>query len=235
MVCLLAVPSPADFAALYARFHAPIAVFDCGAKCAPYNERGVPFCCDVRHALPTAYDAEWDYLQANTDLWRPFEGSGKQTEKLLAGVPDQQSAIVCLGHTRCQRNYRAIACRSFPFFPYVTLEGEFIGMAYYWEYEDRCWVISHLETVTDEYRREFTAAYDTLFEWYPEEREAFRQHAIRVRRVFGRGRRVIPLLHRDGGTYKISPKTARMRRVKPEDLPAYGPYRIAEMLKFPGE
>src|SRR5512134_3820207 len=114
MVSLLSMPEPADFAALYSRFNAPIAAFDCGAKCSPYNERGVPFCCDVNHALPTAYQPEWEYLQASTDLWRPWDGSGRRSRQLQAEVPDHQHAIVCLGHTRCQRDYRAIVCRSFP-------------------------------------------------------------------------------------------------------------------------
>jgi hypothetical protein len=229
------MPTPAEFGRLYARFHAPITAFDCGAKCSPYNERGVPFCCDVNHALPTAYQPEWEYLQASTDLWRPWDGSGRRAQQLKAEVPDHQHAIVCLGHTRCQRNYRAIVCRSFPFYPYVTLEGEFIGLTYYWEYEDRCWIVSHLDSVTSEYRLEFIAAYDTLFEWYPDEREAFRQHAQRVRRLFSRGKRAIPLLHRNGGTYKITPRNGRMRRVDPASLPKFGPYLIASALPFPDE
>jgi hypothetical protein len=226
-------PKPADFAALYARFQAPIAALDCGSKCAPYNERGVPFCCDVRHALPTAYQEEWDYLQPSTELWHAWEAGPTRAEQDLAkSVPGNQVAIICQGHTRCQRDFRAITCRSFPFFPYLTLTGEFLGLSYYWEYEDRCWVISNLQVVTAEYLEQFVSAYEMIFTWYPEERETFRQHSIHMRRVFGQRRRAIPLLHRNGGVYRITPGNGRLRRADAGKLPSFGPYRIAARLPF---
>jgi len=58
---------------LYAAFAMPATDEDCGLRCAPYNEGGVPFCCDPRHAVPTAYREEWAYLQAHTDLWRLWQ------------------------------------------------------------------------------------------------------------------------------------------------------------------
>ncbi len=233
---------PGEFARLYARFRSPIAALDCGSRCAPYNENGVPFCCDTRHAVPTAYTAEWEYLQANTDLWRRWEADDlpettrqAETTRLQAQTPAGQVLIACLGHTACQRDFRSLTCRAFPFFPYLDREGEFLGLSYYWEYEDRCWVISHLEQVTPEYLREFLSTYDLLFERVPQERENFRHHSSVMRRILGRRRRAIPLLHRNGGTYKITPSTGRRRRVPPESLPKFGPYRIAEALPFPEE
>ena len=65
---------PEEFTTIYAGFRSPIAELDCGRKCAPYNENAVPFCCDTRHAVPTAYKSEWVYLQANTDQWHLWEG-----------------------------------------------------------------------------------------------------------------------------------------------------------------
>jgi hypothetical protein len=225
-----------DFARLYARFSAPVAAFDCGAKCAPYNENGVPFCCDTRHMVPAAYAAEWEYLKANTDLWHPWEADQPgETERLQAETPAGQVLISCLGHTCCQRNFRSLACRSFPFFPYIDAGGEFIGMSYYWEYEDRCWVVNNLHVVTSEYRRQFIAAYDELFERLPQEYETFFQYGEWMRQVFARRRRAIPLIHRLGGTFKLSPVSGRLRRARPEDFPKFGPYRIAALLPFPDE
>jgi len=65
--------SSANFSDFYSNFDAPITALDCGKKCAPYNEYGVPFCCDIDHAIPTAYLPEWDYLELNTDLWHLWE------------------------------------------------------------------------------------------------------------------------------------------------------------------
>jgi hypothetical protein len=228
--------NPGKFKDLYANFDAPITAFDCGKKCAPYNEYGVPFCCDTNHAIPTAYLSEWDYLQPHTDLWHLWEGNDPQeTEELGAQTPDGQLLIECLGHHFCQRGFRSITCRAFPFFPYVTLQGEFIGLSYYWEYEDRCWVINHLEVVTPEYVREFMAAYDWIFRQIPGELENFRYHAIIMRRIFGRQKRTIPLLHQDGRTFAIIPNNGVLEPVDPSQLPKHGPYAIAAEMPFPDE
>jgi hypothetical protein len=225
-----------DFAQVYARFQAPIAALDCGSKCAPYNVRGVPFCCDTGHAVPTAYQAEWGYLQANTDLWHAWQAEDpKETTRLQAQTPHGQTLIACQGHTRCQRGFRALTCRAFPFFPYITKEGRFIGLSYYWEYEDRCWVISNLQAVSQEYRDQFITAYDLLFQHMPDEHENFLRHSAQMRRTFIRWRRAVPLLHRNGRAYKISPHSERMRKVPVESLPKFGLYLLAAEMPFPGE
>jgi hypothetical protein len=228
--------NPEDFKILYSSFQSQITALDCGTKCAPYNQRGVPFCCDIHHAIPTAYNAEWAYLKENTNLWHIWQGDAtRTTASLRAHVPDGQVPIQCLGHRLCQRNFRSITCRSFPFFPYITREDEFIGLSYYWEYEDRCWVISHLSRVTPEFLSEFINTFDQLFNLYPEERANFHQFSTTMRRHFGRMKRAIPLLHRNGKYYKVTPRTGRLRRIDARSLPKYGPYLIAELLPFPGE
>jgi hypothetical protein len=216
--------APAEFAGLYARFHAPLAALDCGAHCAPHNH-GVPFCCDTTHTLPTAFPAEWAYLQASTDLWRMLEAGDPRPADSTGDVPAGGPELICLGHTRCQRTFRAVACRSFPFYPYVTTAGEFIGLATYWEYEDRCWILSNLDVVSDDYRNEFVAAYEVLFAAHPEEQRAWAEHAAGVRRLFGRGRRRLALLHRQGGWYWLHPRRGSLRPVEAGQFPKFGPYR----------
>ncbi len=224
------------FPALYAHFRSPIAEFDCGKKCAPYNENGVPFCCDTNHAVPTAYKEEWDYLQVNTDQWHPLEAEDShETERLRNQTPDGQVLIACLGHEHCQRGFRALSCRAFPFFPYITAGGEFAGLTYYWEFEDRCWVINNLHVVQPEYRGEFISAYDLIFERAPEERENYLYQSHVMRQFFAKKRRAIPLLHRNGENYKISPSSEVMRRTSLDKLPKFGVYKIAVGLPFPGE
>jgi hypothetical protein len=228
--------STALFKSLYDQFQAPINPLNCGDKCAPYNEYGVPFCCDTRHAIPTAYQIEWTYLQNNTDLWHPWRADDPaENRRLEAETPPGQVRIECLGHTLCQRDYRSLTCRAFPFFPYLTSEGAFIGLSYYWEYEDQCWVLSNLQEVSRTYRAEFLAAYETLLVRYPEEQHNFQNYSAEMRRVFQKHRRAIPLLHRNGGTYKITPHNERTRRVPPESLSKFGPYKVAAILPFPDE
>ncbi len=144
---------PVFFDSLYADFQSPISTFDCGDRCAPHNEYGAPFCCDTRHAVPTAYESEWRYLQENTNLWHLWQAdTPAETSRLQQETPPGQVLIECLGHPLCQRDYRSLTCRAFPFFPYLTSQGTFIGLSYYWEYEDRCWVISNFQVVNQTYR-----------------------------------------------------------------------------------
>jgi len=225
-----------NFAHFYQHFNAPITAFDCGKKCAPYNENNVPFCCDTRHAVPTAYYAEWDYLKNNTDLWHVWQlDDDNETDRLRAEAPEGQVLIECQGHLLCQRNFRSIICRAFPFFPYLTREGDFIGLSYYWEYEDRCWVVNNLDAVTTEYVADFIAAFEKLFTHMPAERETFQYHSTIMRRLFGHRKRPLPLLHREGYPAEVITRTGEVRPVDPKKWPKYGPYDIAAELLFPDE
>jgi hypothetical protein len=232
----VSTPSWIDFQELYAQFEPAIASLDCGKKCSPHNEFGSPFCCDTQHAVPTAYNAEWSFLDANTDLWHLWAaGNEAETKRLRSDTPDGQVLIECQGHHYCQRDYRSVTCRAFPFFPYFTLKGDFIGLSYYWQYEDRCWVISHLDKVNEGYRAAFFRTYDQVFAAFPQERENFKYHSVIMRRVFGRRKRAIPLLHRNGKVYKITPRNGRLRWIEAGSLPKYGPYAIAALMPFADE
>ncbi len=225
-----------DFAGLYARFQSPLADFDCGRRCAPYNEGGAPFCCDTHHAVPAAYFAEWQYLQDHTDLWHIWQGrTPAETARLTALAPEGQTLIACKGHESCQREFRSLTCRAFPFFPYLARQGQFIGLSCYWEYEQRCWIINNLQVVSPLFVEQCIHTFDELFALLPEEIEVFRQFSIRMRRVFGRRRQAIPLFHRHGGFYKVSPRNGRARRSAPEKYRKVGVYQIAADLPFPDE
>jgi len=227
---------PIDYKTLYPQFDLPLTQDDCGEKCAPYNEYAIPFCCDIRHAVPTVYKAEWKYIKANTELWNIWDGGDPDdTERLLAETPEEQVLVECKGHLKCERSYRTITCRAFPFYPYITSDGELIGLSYYWQYEDRCWIISNLELVTQNYRSQFMEAYDLLFRFYPKDLDSFRYHSAVMRTVFGKRKRAITLLHRNGKTYKITPSNGRLRRIDPGALPKFGPYNIAAQMPFPDE
>ncbi len=225
-----------DFEILYQGFDAPIAALDCGRKCAPYNEGGIPFCCDTRHAVPTVYLEEWAYLSSKTDLWHLWQSDDPQeTVHLQAETPDGQVLVACLGHTACQRNFRSLTCRAFPFYPYLDSRGTFLGLSYYLEYADRCWVANNLQVVTPTYVRQFVTTYERIFVHYPQEHENFAAHSAHTRQICFQKRRRIPLIHRNGRVYQISPRSERLRCVHPADLPRYGPYKIAAMLPFPDE
>jgi len=217
--------------ALYDAFASPICDLDCGSQCAPHNPNGKPFCCDICHAVPAAYQEEWQYVQAQTNLWHLWRGDecqqagiGKQDE-LLEETPEGMMLLACLGPEHCQRPFRALSCRQFPFFPYVTADYRFLGLAYDWEFETNCWMISHLEMVTPAYRREFVESHDQLFAYSQDAFESYQVLSEQMRAVFSARRRRIPLLHRSGGFYLLSPGSERIQRVEPKKLRRFGPYR----------
>ena len=228
--------SKVEFKLLYKSFNYPITDQDCGRKCAPYNEYGHPFCCDASQAVPTVYIEEWKYLQNNTNLWHLWQGKDTNEAVLLRSeVPEGHVLVECLGHHHCQRSYRSITCRAFPFFPYITREGDFIGLSYYSQYEDRCWLISNLHRVSPQYRKEFFTTYQQIFDIYPSERENFRYHSVIHRRIFGKRKMGIPLLHIDGLDYLVTPKNGQLNLVHLDSLPKHGPYEVAAMMPFPDE
>ena len=215
---------------LYDRFDAPVCAVDCGQMCTPHNPSGKPFCCDICAAVPVAYNQEWDYLQAHTSLWHPWRGDEctadpQDPEAMRKDTPEHMCLLACLGPVHCQRGYRAVSCRQFPFFPYITEDDRFIGLAYHWDFEPYCWVISRLGEVTRRYRDEFISTYDALFTQMPEDYESYYFLSEDMRKEFIRRRRRIPILHRNGGDYLLSPKSGRLERVDAGAYRKFGPYR----------
>lgn len=217
---------PHEWSALYANFEAPISRYDCGQYCAPFNN-GEPFCCSTQHSIPVVLVEEWQYLQARTDLWHLFQPRNNHEKQLQDELASDCRLLECKGYKHCERDNRSLSCRAFPFYPYVTREWEFIGLAYYWYYDDRCWVINNLQIVDHAYVRQFVATYEEIFARLPDEKATFRDYSATARRVFSRWKRTIPLIYRDGGYYKISPSTGRLRRTTPDKFPKTGPYVVA--------
>ncbi len=235
---------PEKYRRIYQQFNSPITSLDCGKRCAPHNVGGIPFCCDIQHAVPTAYENEWKYLQKNTKLWHPWKADSlgespkeakEEFESLRLETPNNMILIECLGPEACERDYRSITCRQFPFFPYIDSEGEFLGLSYYWEYEESCWVISNLERVTEVYHQEFIDTFNNLFSELPEERIAYQIHSGIMRDEFEKMNRKISLLHLDGNLYQINPRNEKLKTIKSNELEKFGPYGIMADMPFPDE
>ena len=215
---------------LYKNFDLPVSSLDCGRKCAPYNPSGKPFCCDICHAVPAAYKSEWSYFQGRTNLWHLYKGTecksdAYEKEKLKNETPKDMILLACLGPNRCQRDFRALSCRQFPFFPYVTSDYRFLGLAYEWEFEDNCWVVSNPSRVTQRYRVQFVDTYDRLFALFQDEFENYAYHSEKLREHYLNHGRRFGLLHRNGGAYLISPRDEQMTRIDADRLPKYGYYQ----------
>ncbi len=204
-----------DFFALYAGFHIPSCDVDCGEYCAPHNPSGKPFCCDQEVAVPAVYDQEWDFLQTASKQWHLYQAkSEEEQQSLTEETPSYMLLAACQGPQHCHRPTRAISCRQFPFFPYITADWRFIGLSVEWEFEEQCWLINHLEAVTDAYRQAFIDTYDQIFDVWMDDFESYALHAQEMRAVFRSQRRRIPILHRNGNNYLLSPATERMEKMR---------------------
>ena len=215
-----------DFHRLYERFDVPLMDMDCGKMCAPHNPRGLPACCDLCLAVPAAYHGEWEYLCIHTDLWHVWRGDECAVEasdpaSVLEETPGHMLLLACRGAVQCRREFRTLSCRQFPFFPYISSDYRFLGLACHWDFEQTCWVISNLGLVSAEYRRQFVQTYDEIFALWQEDFECYAVSSEEMRTHYLARRRRFPLLHRDGGYCLVSPGSERMQRVSSEKLPAY--------------
>ena len=218
-----------DISTLYKKLNAPILEIDCGEKCASHNPNQTPFCCDICEAVPAAYQQEWEYLEPRTDLWHRSRGDEctkkpEDPNKLEAETPESMVLLACKGAPYCQREFRALSCRQFPFFPFITDDFSFIGLAYDWEFEHKCWVISNLARVSETYRQEFVKTFDEYFNLWPQEMESYAVRSAEMRAQFSKQQRQIPILFREGGYFLLDPERECLEQIDPAKLPKFEPY-----------
>ena len=212
-----------DFKVIYDKFSAPIAKkLDCGRICAPLND-GIPVCCSTENAIPIVEDEEWKLLNSRTDLWKPFEPFDKASKKIVKELAKTTCAIECKGVAFCERDNRSLACRSFPYFPYFTKEGELIGLATYWTFEDRCWVISNVEVADKKFVSEMIEAYEYLFDVDEEQYEAYYEESATMRRVFSKRNEPIQIIGCGMKYFFVLPKSGG--RVIPTEKSAFRPVK----------
>lgn len=218
-----------DFKKIYKTFSSPINNLDCGQKCSVHNPHNIPFCCDISYAVPAIYKKEWHYLKDNSDLWHVLTDEEKKIGNLFQGsiaeeLPENMLFLACKGAPYCQRDFRSISCRQFPFFPYITEDFRFVGLAYEWEFENLCWVISHLNQVSNTYREEFIHTFDEIFNLWPEELESYAIKSEEMRSIFITKNQRIPILHRNGKDYLLSPANERMQIASATTFRKFPPY-----------
>lgn len=209
------------YSRIYSELTAPISQkVDCGKFCAPFNE-GQPVCCSTQHAVPIVSKAEWSVLKKRTEIWSKFQPYDKNTQKIVKDLPTDCRAIECKGARFCERDNRTLACRAFPFFPYIDKKNNVVGLSVYWTFDDRCWVISNLQVVEQDYIDQMLDTYEHLFAADEDEFNAYVEESAKMRRVFGRRKQPIPILARDGKVFKVMPKSGG--KVVPAKLSDFKP------------
>jgi hypothetical protein len=142
----------------------------------------------------------------------------------VAELTSDCMAIHCKGARFCERDNRTIACRGFPFYPYLTRERQFVGIGTYWVFEDRCWMMSNLEIVDREFIDQFVATYEALFIKDESEFKTYVDFSASARRVYSRWKRQIPLLGRQGELLIVEPSTGAIRPGQRKEYPKTKPF-----------
>jgi hypothetical protein len=199
-------PTPKDYAQIYKKLQAPISrVYDCGKKCAPYNN-GLPVCCTTDNAIPIVERSEYELLRSRSDLWSPFKPQNASDRAEIADLKGSNCrAVQCKGAMHCERDNRSMACRSFPFFPYFNPEKELVGLAMYWTFEGQCWVISNPTIVEQPFIDEMIASHELLFKKDPDWQKTYLEQSASMRSVYSRKKKRFPVIARDGSYHWVLP------------------------------
>lgn len=195
-----------DISDLYNNFNTPICEIDCGEKCRVNNPNDKPFCCDITYAVPALYSQEWEHLSKVTSLWFPVEAQLTTIEEVPEGMVLRQ----CLGHKLCERHNRSLSCRQFPFFPYISSDYQFLGLAFEWEFLDKCWLTQNLSHVTKEFRSEFISTYDLLFSFHQDIFDNYHYHSQLCREFYSAQDLNLTILKRNGKNYCVDPRTEKL-------------------------
>lgn len=175
----------------------PVTEFDCGTLCAPGNG-GVPVCCHAETIVPVLYKAEYAVLRKRSDLWGPYRPRTKTDEELLRDRRSCEVFAECKGHEYCERENRSLACRTFPFEPYLDHDGRLVGLIWYYDLAHLCPLIESKHRILPRFIRECISLWRKLFDAFPQEREVYFDASTSVRRSFGQKRRRIPVFTPQG-------------------------------------
>jgi hypothetical protein len=148
-----------------------------------------------------------------------------QTRKIVGELTASSCAIECKGAAFCERHNRTIACRAFPFFPYVTRERDVAGLTVYWIFRDRCWMMSNLRLVERTFISQCLDTWDAIFAKDGEEWDTYVDYSATMRRVFSRWGLAIPVLDRQARLLLVDPSSGAARTGGAGDYPRFGPFR----------
>lgn len=199
--------SPADIEGLLRTLRAPVTSFDCGTLCAG-NNGGVPVCCHAEQVLPVLYRAELALLQKRSDLWRRHVPKGDDAP-LRAAARTCDVFAVCKGHQHCERDNRSLACRTFPFEPYLDQDANFVGIVFAYDFAHLCPLITSGHEISPRFITQCCTMWERLFALDADERAFYAGCSRTLRRQFGRRHEPIPVFTKTG---VVVCDTSRRRR-----------------------
>jgi hypothetical protein len=176
---------------------APVTHFDCGQLCAPGNG-GVPVCCHAASVVPVLYEAELRVLQRRSRLWRRYEPGDAKHRAMVQEARPGDAFCVCRGVEHCERGNRSLACRTFPFEPYLDRESRLVGLVYGEAFRDLCPLVAGFYPVRGDFVDQCLRLWERTFALSSAEREFYADHSRALRRSKGQRHQTVRVLTREG-------------------------------------
>ena len=184
--------SDSDLLYFYGLLSVPMIDFDCGRYCGRRNN-GTPVCCDPDIAVPVLYRDEYNYHRRRSTFWRRMANRTDPQRRLWETVDRHNILCRCPGVDQCDRAERALVCRTFPFEPYLTNAGEWLGLVFQYTHREQCYLIGQPRRLfSEEYLRNSKTFWLAIFERLPSEREVYIAASQTLRRRFGQKRKKVP-------------------------------------------
>jgi len=184
------------WASMYRYFTAPLCDINCGSLCAPENN-GIPVCCENEYHLPVLFSDELRWLRSKTNLWKKKPARTAAEKKEAAEIEVYITYAHCRGIDNCQRPFRSLTCRFFPFEPYIGKKGTFKGITWIYRSKDSCPLIKNKKlSINQAYIDQSITVWRKIFEYYPREFECYADESKKLRKKFKRkGRKIAIFKH----------------------------------------
>ena len=175
-------------------------------------------------------------MKEKTDLWQPWSSSNPIDADLENDVQDGQVLLKCLGYQHCQRPFRTLTCRAFPFFPYLDSRGNFLGLVYFQEYRES--VLDNQQSLR-RYPLTIRLNSSRRLSSFLSNTRNLKRVILSIRLISGienalSGDKII-LLDFDRKRILLDPDSEISHQVGYEDLESFGPFSITKDLIFPDE
>jgi hypothetical protein len=176
------------------RFHRLLSVkmidFDCGEICSPEN-KGIPKCCENEFVVPVLFRDEFKWHRKNGKFWKRMPPKTKEIRTFIEESETYYVFSQCAGPKNCLRSKRSFNCMIFPFEPYISRDGDIMGLMYAEGDKDTCPLIGKpAKTFNPAYIANSIKFWQELFELYPEEKEMYMEESRkRERKAKRKGKR----------------------------------------------
>jgi hypothetical protein len=180
-----------DWASLYKSFPASVAKHNCISLCKPTD--GIPVCCKNNRHVPLLLKDElrW-HEKIKSGMWRERPIRTKLDKKQAEETLDYLKYCLCPGVKLCKRSYRSLSCRFFPFEPYFSEEGDFVGITYMYRAGKDCPLVDNDSIkIRKAYVRQAIKAWELIFDAYPEDAQLYYDESRKLQRKFKKMRRTI--------------------------------------------